>query len=85
VATAMFDGSRGHHSWSERELYMHCSFIVWFFTIFKEFKKKKKKKFLATIAAIFHKRPGLATISLKMDHICIISIKFGDNWLFTGF
>jgi hypothetical protein len=29
VATAMFDGSRGHHSWSERELYMHCSFIVW--------------------------------------------------------
>jgi hypothetical protein len=29
AATAMFDGSRGHHSWSERELYMHCSFIVW--------------------------------------------------------
>jgi hypothetical protein len=29
VATAMFDGSRGHHSWSERELYMHCSFIAW--------------------------------------------------------
>jgi hypothetical protein len=29
VDTAMFDGSRGHHSWSERELYMHCSFIVW--------------------------------------------------------
>ena len=28
-ATAMFDGSRGHHSWSERELYMYCSFIVW--------------------------------------------------------
>jgi hypothetical protein len=28
VATAMFDGGRGHHSWSERELYMHCSFIV---------------------------------------------------------
>jgi hypothetical protein len=23
----MFDGSRGHHSWSERELYMHCSFL----------------------------------------------------------
>ena len=29
AATAMFDGSRGHHSWSERELYMHCFFIVW--------------------------------------------------------
>ena len=29
AATAMFDGSLGHHSWSERELYMHCSFIVW--------------------------------------------------------
>jgi hypothetical protein len=29
AATAMFDGSRGHRSWSERELYMHCSFIVW--------------------------------------------------------
>jgi carbonic anhydrase len=27
----------------------------------------------------------LATISLKVDHICIISIKFGGNWLFTGF
>ena len=37
------------------------------------------------IAAIFHKRPGLATISLKVDHICIISIKFGGNWHFTGF
>jgi hypothetical protein len=33
----------------------------------------------------FHKRPGLATISLKLDHICIISIMFGGNWLFTGF
>jgi hypothetical protein len=30
-------------------------------------------------------RPGLATISLKVDHICIISIQFGGNWLFTGF
>jgi hypothetical protein len=49
----MFDGSPGHHSWSEKELYMHCSFIVWLFTIFKEFKKKKKK--IVTIAAIFHK------------------------------
>jgi hypothetical protein len=29
AATAMFDGGRGHHSWSERELYMHCFFIVW--------------------------------------------------------
>jgi hypothetical protein len=31
------------------------------------------------------KRLGLATISLKVDHICIISIKFGGNWIFTGF
>jgi hypothetical protein len=31
------------------------------------------------IAAILHKRPGLATISLKVDHICIISIKLGGN------
>ena len=29
AAKAMIDGSRGHHSWSERELYMHCSSIVW--------------------------------------------------------
>jgi hypothetical protein len=55
------------------------------FTIFKEFIKKKKNQFFVTIAAIFHKRPGLATISLKVDHICIIFIKFGGNWLFTGF
>ena len=68
----MFDGSRGHHSWSERELYMHCSFIVWLFTIFKELQKKK----FVTIAAIFHKRPWLASIGLKVDHICIISIKW---------
>jgi hypothetical protein len=47
--------------------------------------RKLVKKFLVTIAAIFHKRPGLATISLKVDHICIISIKFGGNWLFMGF
>ena len=50
VATTMFDGSRGHHSWSERELYMHCSFIVWqqhwLCTIFKELKFKKKIYFL---------------------------------------
>jgi hypothetical protein len=46
---------------------------------------KKKNLFLVTITAIFHKRSGLATISLKVDHICIISIKFGGNWLFTGF
>jgi hypothetical protein len=26
-----------------------------------------------------------ASISLKVDHICIISIKFGGNWHFTGF
>jgi hypothetical protein len=62
----------------------YCSFIVWWqhwlFTIFKELKKKNKKKnFLVTITAIFHKRPGLATISLEMDHICIISVKFGGN------
>ena len=37
------------------------------------------------IAAIFHKQPGLTTISLKVDHICNISIKFGGNWFFTGF
>jgi hypothetical protein len=46
AATAMFDGSRGHHSWSERELYIHCSFIVWWqhwlFAIFKELNKSKK-------------------------------------------
>jgi hypothetical protein len=64
----MFDGSRGHHSWSERKLYMHCSFIVWWqhwlFTIFKELEKKNKIFFfLVTITAIFHKRPGLATIT----------------------
>jgi hypothetical protein len=51
---------------------MHCSFIAWqqhwLFTIhvFKEL--KKNNLFLVTIAAIFHKRPGLATISLKVDH-----------------
>jgi hypothetical protein len=48
-------------------------------------KKKNLNLFLVMIAAIFHKRPGLATINLKVDHICIISIKFGGNWLFTGF
>jgi hypothetical protein len=26
-----------------------------------------------------------ATISLKVDHICIISIKLGGNWLYTEF
>ena len=31
------------------------------------------------------KRLGLATISLKVDHICIISIKFGGNWIITYF
>jgi hypothetical protein len=41
----------------------------------KEFKKKIKNIFFVTIAAIFHKRPGLATINLKVDHICTISIK----------
>jgi hypothetical protein len=46
---------------------------------------KIKNIFFVTIAAIFHKRPGLATINLKVDHICTISIKFGGNWLFTGF
>jgi hypothetical protein len=45
----------------------------------------KKNLFFVTIAAIFHKRPGLATIALKVDDICIISIKFGGNWLYTGF
>ena len=29
ATTAMFDGSWSHHSWYVRELYMHCSFIVW--------------------------------------------------------
>jgi hypothetical protein len=48
-------------------------------------KNKKKNLFLVTIAAIFHKRSGLATISLKVDHICIISIKIGGNWLFTRY
>jgi hypothetical protein len=48
-------------------------------------KKNNKNLFFVTIAAIFHKRPGLATKSLKVDHICIISIKFGGNWLFIGF
>jgi hypothetical protein len=48
-------------------------------------KKKLKNIFFVTIAAMFHKQPGLATISLKVDHICIISIKFGGNWLYTGF
>jgi hypothetical protein len=38
------------------------------FTIFKEL-KKIENLFFVTIAAIFHKRPGLATISLKVDHI----------------
>jgi hypothetical protein len=56
----------------------------WLSTIFKELTNKNKIIFLVTIAAIFHKRPGLATISLKVDYICIISIKLGGNWLFTG-
>jgi hypothetical protein len=47
--------------------------------------RRLKNLYFVTIAAIFHKRPGLATISLKVDHICIISIKFGGNWLCTGF
>jgi hypothetical protein len=74
-------------SWSERELYalfLYSLVATLLFTIFKEF-KKKKNIFFVTIAAIFHKRPGLATISLKVDHICIIFIKFGGNWLFIGF
>jgi hypothetical protein len=66
-------------------LFLYSLVATLLFTIFKELKRKKKNLFFVTIAAIFHKRPGLATISLKVDHICIISINFGGNWLFTGF
>ena len=65
-------------------LFLYNLVATLLFTIFKEF-KQKKNIFFVTIAVIFHKRPGWATISLKVDHVCIISIKFRGNWLYTGF
>jgi hypothetical protein len=49
----------------------------WLDNFLKIFSSEKKNLFFVMIAAIFHKRPGLATTSLKVDHICIISINFG--------
>jgi hypothetical protein len=58
-------------------LFLYSLVATLLFTIFKEL--KKKNLFFVMIAAIFHKRPGLATISLKVDHICIISIKLYNS------
>jgi hypothetical protein len=76
------------HMWSSFKILIEDLRLSSNVTVTKNRKLLSKKiiyLFLVTIAAIFHKQSGLATINLKVDHICIISIKVGGNWLFAGF